>query len=166
VFDTAFHQTLPEDARAPGNANPVVAYDVRHTYQFHIFLTKDRIGNTTVADYLSENDPKPCLDDELQPRSDSSRGGSVIRWGSTYAQAWKAIAMSMRTIIVGANAQLPRRLKVPRGHSVRRATPRLWLLVVLLGLFPFSLASAQEPAPIPKFTNGEMVRCHSLSLLY
>src|SRR3990172_4521011 len=38
-----------------GNANPVVAYDVRHTYQFHIFLTHDRIGNTSTNHSISIN---------------------------------------------------------------------------------------------------------------
>jgi Cu2+-exporting ATPase len=50
--------------------------------------------------------------------------GVFIRWGIDLPMSVGAIAMSLSTIIVAANAQLLRRLKLRRGHSADVETPR------------------------------------------
>jgi Cu2+-exporting ATPase len=50
--------------------------------------------------------------------------GLFIRWGIDLPMSVGAIAMSMSTIIVAANAQLLRRLKLRRGPSTTVETPR------------------------------------------
>ena len=65
---------------------------------------------------LPENGAKPHLGHRLQPRRHPDRGGVFAFAGITIPPALAAIAMSLSTIIVAANAQLLRRTDLRPAH--------------------------------------------------
>ena len=74
---------------------------------------RDVVGAITLsrASYR-QDDREPHLGDGLQRRRHPGRGGLLVPWGIDLPMALGAVAMSASTIIVAANAQLLRNLRL------------------------------------------------------
>ena len=79
---------------------------------------RDVVGrDRAVSGDVREDDPEPGLGDRLQPVAIPVAAGVLVPWGIDLPMAVGAVAMSVSTIIVAANAQLL------RGLNLRRDTP-------------------------------------------
>jgi P-type Cu2+ transporter len=69
-------------------------------------------GDRAVSCYLPKDDPKSGLGDRYNLIAIPVAAGLFVRWGLDLPMSVGAVAMSLSTIIVAANAQLLRRLKL------------------------------------------------------